>query len=82
MPLIHLGLCTTDLRTAPLQVTVPVGQVKTYTVLAAVYTTLDHPSPLAPAARDLRTSGPPMHPTDPQFVYHDDGLKGSEKKME
>jgi trehalose/maltose hydrolase-like predicted phosphorylase len=55
-PLIHLGLCTTDLRSAPMVVSVPAGQTKTYTVLAAIYSTLDHPSPLVPAQADLKTT--------------------------
>lgn len=49
LPLIHLALCATDLRSAPLLVSVPAGQTKTYSVLASIYSTLDHPSPLVPA---------------------------------
>jgi hypothetical protein len=41
---------------APLEVHVPAGQTKTYSVLASIYTSLDHPSPLVLAARDLRAA--------------------------
>ena len=56
LPLIKLGLCATDLRSAPLQVSVPAGETKTVSVLASIYSTLDHPSPLVPAAADLKTA--------------------------
>eukprot|EP01043_Picozoa_sp_COSAG02_P113808 COSAG02_NODE_50066_length_323_cov_0.464286_1_plen_50_part_10 len=50
--MIHLGLCGTDLRTSPLSVSVPAGQVKTYSILAAIYTTQQHTSPVVAAAAD------------------------------
>jgi hypothetical protein len=56
LPLIHLGLCTTDLRSSPVVINVPAGEIKTYSVLAAIYSTQDHPSPLTPAAQDFRTA--------------------------
>ena len=56
LPMINLGFCGTDLRSAPLPVSVPAGQIKTYSVLAAIYTTHDHPSPLVPAAADFHTA--------------------------
>jgi hypothetical protein len=56
LPLTKLGLCATDLRSSPLSVSVPAGEVKTFSVLAAIYTTLDNPSPMVSAARDLHTA--------------------------
>eukprot|EP01079_Euglenida_sp_SAG-EU17-18_P011435 gene11435-2080_t len=59
-PLIHLGLCSTDLRTSPLAVNVPTGQQHTETLIATVYTTLDgpyrHGSPVEAAATDFRSA--------------------------
>ena len=56
LPMIHLGLCGTDLRSSPLLVSVPAGQTKTYSVLAAIYTTQDHSSPVVAAAADLKAA--------------------------
>ena len=51
LPLINLALCCTDLRTAPLDVSVPAGQTKTYSVVGVLYSTLDHASPVTLAAK-------------------------------
>jgi hypothetical protein len=56
LPMIHLGLCGTDLRSSPLSVSVPAGQIKTYSVLAAIYSTQEHSSPLVAAAADLKSA--------------------------
>ena len=53
LPLINLGLCSTDLRSTALPVSVPAGHSKTYSVVAALYSTLDGASPVALAAKDF-----------------------------
>ena len=54
--------------TAPLPVSVPAGQTKTYSVLAAIYTTLDHPTPLVPAAQDFHAAA--ALPVESRWAAH------------
>lgn len=56
LPMIHLGLCGTDLRSSPMSISVPAGQTKTYSVLAAIYSTQEQSTPLVAAAADFKSA--------------------------
>ena len=63
-----LGLCSTNLRSAAMAVSVPAGATRTYSVVAAVYSTLDGPDPVAMAANGFR--GATAVPAESRFQSH------------